>query len=385
MNYTRLRILASGFSEAEYDLYGLGQLSQADSALQFLSQKHFFREFRPKLNGGTQKYCLEDKWITYCYLRGLGIPTPETLGLFHPDFGKSNSGEPMTCAEEIASVLDPGVTHRLFFKPRGGRQARNVYVVDISLDSKEGGIVAVHKGREQLLEEFLQELPSDAYDDYDGSYHGWLVQSYIQQHAFLSTLNPHSVNTVRVVTYLDTTNKPQILACVLKLGRKGTDVDAWSKGGVSVAVDPNTGELGYGRQRPEFGIEKLSLHPDTEEEFRGKSLPYWEDIESLVKRTALMYTGVRAVGWDVALSVDGPQIVEGNVDWSLPMMQIHSQNGLLTPRFRADLAVSGVCFPERLPGFLATWRILFVKRWRETRGPLLIARFREKVARIFSI
>lgn len=369
MNYKRLRVIASGFSDFEYDLYRLDDLDRPEDALKFLSQQSYVQKFRPKLNGANQKYCLEDKWMTYCYLNSLGVATSSTIGLFHPQFGVSSCGKPMTCADDFSALLNWENPQTLFFKPRGGRQARNVFVVTVSRRTGDGALIAKGKEGEQLLEDFLtSSLPSDAYEDYDGSYHGWLVQGYIHQHSFLATLNPHSVNTVRVVTYLDIDNSPQILACVLKLGREGTDVDAWSTGGLSVAVSVENGKLGFGRLKPEFGKENLSVHPDTQAQFYGEILPFWDEIESLVKRATLMYTGVRTVGWDVAITADGPEIVEGNVDWSLSMIQVHSDEGLLTPSFRDDLAKLGVNLPDSLPGFLRNFYVALRRGWWKFRG-----------------
>jgi len=51
------------------------------------------------------------------------------------------------------------------------------------------------------------------------------------------------------------------------------------------------------------------------------------------------------VGWDVALTPAGPVLIEGNPDWDLPMVQVHTR-GLLQPEVRKQLARFGITYPE---------------------------------------
>ncbi|MBY0396350.1 MAG: hypothetical protein K2X91_07755, partial [Thermoleophilia bacterium] len=50
----------------------------------------------------------------------------------------------------------------------------------------------------------------------------------------------------------------------------------------------------------------------------GARLPLWGDAVALVRRAAPVFLPMRCVGWDVALTPDGPVIVEGNMWWDPP-------------------------------------------------------------------
>ncbi len=90
----------------------------------------------------------------------------------------------------------------------------------------------------------------------------------------------------------------------------------------------------------------MQAHPDSGVRFTGKRLPYWDRILEVCSRAAPITPKVRSVGWDVALTPSGPVIIEGNPDWDLPMVQVHTK-GFLQPRIREQLAHFGLQFPER--------------------------------------
>jgi hypothetical protein len=185
--------------------------------------------FRPTVNKGFQQHFLEDKWITQIFLAELGIPVARTYSLFHPEFGCSLSGAPMVDAAHVTKLIDREIPLRLVFKPRGGRKGQHIIIADVAKRDDEATEVCSSVGT-MLLDQFLSELPQDAFNDYNRCYHGWLVQEYIQQHPFLSTINPNTITSVRVVTFIDSSDDVHVHLAALRLGRKGNAADNWDKG-----------------------------------------------------------------------------------------------------------------------------------------------------------
>jgi hypothetical protein len=101
--------------------------------------------------------------------------------------------------------------------------------------------------------------------------------------------------------------------------------------------------------KPKYGSQRVEVHPDTGTRFSGLQMPFWKEVLDLCTRAARVTPNLRSVGWDIALTPEGPVIVEGNPDWDLPMVQVHT-NGLLQPDVRRQLAGFGIVFPEgKLP------------------------------------
>lgn len=65
-------------------------------------------------------------------------------------------------------------------------------------------------------------------------------------------------------------------------------------------------------------------------------------------------------------------IIEGNAEWSLPLVQVHS-DGYLTDDVRADLALLGAQFPRKLQPLAPALYKLALRRWKGSRGPRIVA------------
>ena len=66
---------------------------------------------------------------------------------------------------------------------------------------------------------------------------------------------------------------------------------------------------------------------------------------AICTRAAQVTPRLRSIGWDVALTPTGPVLIEGNPDWDLAMVQVHT-DGYLQPTVRQQLAHFGLTFPE---------------------------------------
>lgn len=78
------------------------------------------------------------------------------------------------------------------------------------------------------------------------------------------------------------------------------------------------------------GIDKKlneSENSITNIKFDGFQIPYWEDIKEMVLKAALVNDKVNMVGWDVAISKNGPLIIEGNRGPGFDLVQVLLKKG----------------------------------------------------------
>ena len=108
---------------------------------------------------------------------------------------------------------------------------------------------------------------------------------------------------------------------MLRIGRIGHTVDNWAKGGVIVGIDGGTGKLkDVGFLKPKFGT-KVSVHPDTHITFAGYDIPFYKEAVSMaVSLHEIMYRS-HSIGWDIAITTNGPVFIEGNDRWEISMVQ----------------------------------------------------------------
>ena len=86
-------------------------------------------------------------------------------------------------------------------------------------------------------------------------------------------------------------------------------------------VDLATGRLGPALRREGRLLAPTPRHPDTGVAIEGFQLPHWEAVADLARRAHDVARGMPAVGWDVAITPDGPVLVEGNTTFDVDGLQ----------------------------------------------------------------
>lgn len=55
---------------------------------------------------------------------------------------------------------------------------------------------------------------------------------------------------------------------------------------------------------------------------------FWEQTIEIVKKTATLHQENRSIGWDVAITDIGPELIEGNHNWCKILWQLPEKSGL---------------------------------------------------------
>ena len=357
----------------EYELYGFNRRDVDYSyMMNFLTIHDLRNSFRPALNDTAWKAVLDNKWFFQVHCERLGIQLPRTYGVYQPGSGHDVHGRRLGTPQALRAFLEEIRPASLVIKPLGGIMGHGILILS-ELRYEGGSISAVtNTGRKLQFDEIAAKLdspPNVVYQmtNYRLDLPGYILQDKVTQHPFLNNIAPHTTNTMRIVTFVDRSDKVHIQFAILRAGRRGNTADNWEQGGVSIGIDLATGVLGRGVLKPKYGGHWLESHPDSGVVFRGMQVPYWSEVIDLCTRAAIGSPGLRTVGWDVALTPEGPVLIEGNPDWDLPMVQVHSR-GLLQPDVRKQLAEFGLSFPE---GGLPP---ISVRKWRERRRDKRLSR-----------
>ena len=152
-----------------------------------------------------------------------------------------------------------------------------------------------------------------------------LQEAITNQCLELSTIYPHSINTIRLETIVNPkTGSIEIFPPLLRVGAHGNIVDNWAKGGLAITIDVENhclGELGYYK----IGKgTKTDRHPDTGVIFQSYKLPFINEAIEQAKRFHQCLPGIHSIGWDIALTEQGPCFIEGNDNWEISLVQMCS-------------------------------------------------------------
>ena len=135
-----------------------------------------------------------------------------------------------------------------------------------------------------------------------------VVEDVIVQHPDMAALYPDSINTLRMVT-LNNGKAVTLVLAICRIGNGGR-VDNFLHGGMMTRIDLDTGTLKYvcvDQQNNTY-----ETHPITGVPFVGFPIPMWEQCVTFAKKAAEVVPEVGYVGWDLAVTPDGPVLVEGN-------------------------------------------------------------------------
>ena len=150
------------------------------------------------------------------------------------------------------------------------------------------------------------------------------LEQLVVQHDGLNKLCPASVNTIRVMTYHNH-GDPRILWMGMRVGSGKSAVDNFSSGGMVVAIDEEKGCL------KGDAIDKVSatfpVHPTTGVAFDGFPIPCFDQVKDLVLEAARMEDKILVIGWDVAITPDGPVLIEGNRRPGFGLSQVLDDRG----------------------------------------------------------
>jgi hypothetical protein len=288
----------------EYYLYGLDV--KGTNPLEYLSEEYNIEWLAAVHNQNAPEYIItvSDKNLFAEMMHDNHLPIPETVGLIL-NGNLRLEGNVSECVP-FERLLEKEC--HLLCKPIRGYSGNGI----ISIRVKDGKLY--HKGEEWSLEKLQESTKDDTY----------LVQHFVEnQHPAMKTLFPNVLNTLRV-TMARTESGVELLGVMCLMGSANSEYSNWHFGGICVSVDEEGKLLKYGFSNSD---KRITKHPDTGTVFEGYQLPYYKETIDLCKKAMDVFYGLRTIGWDIAITEDGPIFIEGNHGWGVAAHQMVDHRG----------------------------------------------------------
>jgi len=135
-----------------------------------------------------------------------------------------------------------------------------------------------------------------------------LVEQFVVQHQELAVIYSLSVNTLRLTT-VSNADDVHVVYKVVRTGGGGSTIDNTYFGGLYAYLDEDGTVI---TDAHNGNGEKFAAHPDSGVVFKGLKIPFYAEAERAVKAGARVVPGIRYIGWDVAITPDGPIFIEAN-------------------------------------------------------------------------
>lgn len=168
-------------------------------------------------------------------------------------------------------------------KPIDDMEGRGIYVLKSSDDMKEA-VAKIVEGN-VVVEEFIKQHPQMVFGN-------------------------KSVNTIRMFTILDKQGEVHFIKAILRCGVGDTIVDNYCAGGVIYPIDVKNGIVEDAGMN--FLGQECVQHPGTDIIMLGYPIPHWDEVKDVLTKASKHIPAMRFVGWDVAVTLNGVDIIEGN-------------------------------------------------------------------------
>ena len=154
----------------------------------------------------------------------------------------------------------------------------------------------------------------------------YILEEIIENREDIKAIAPGSLNTIRFVTVVDRNKKLHILASLLRMGNGRALTDNYHDGGMACAIDVDKGALtgkAYG-----MNCVKYEIHPYSKIKFDGYKLDGYQSCVNIIKEIAMVEPLARYVGWDLAITPNGIELLEGNIPPGEDITQIATKKGI---------------------------------------------------------
>lgn len=246
-------------------------------------------EFYKKSNWEKQQYLTASKnWYTiYNLIPKDKVDIFNNKTLFN-EFYKNYLGREWCIINNIDDLLNFLEKYeKIILKPNTGSEGK--------------GIILINKSENDKINVVRNNLQNG--DTY-------IAEELIVQHDLMQTLNDKCVNTIRVETVVDKYGKAHITNTVVIIGTNGGITNNAHNGGIMCNLDIDKGFITGGARNPE-GVN-VKIHPDNNLVLPGFQIPHWNEVKMLAIKLAEMIPQARYIGWDIAITPDGPIVIEGN-------------------------------------------------------------------------
>lgn len=257
-----------------------------------------------ELNPAVAVPSAEDKRLFAAICAREGLPAPPLAAVLERRPGRAET------VRSWAALLRRDAPDEAVVKPAEGHRGVGVRVLRGGPDG-----AVDHSGHAMSWTTLAAALAAERWQ-------AFVVQPRLRPHAALRALSGRDVlQTLRVVTLRDDAGDTRILLTLLRIAVGSEAVDSFRAGAtrnaLAVVSPGGVTTATYRVAQSGFGLDRMPVHPVTGAGTEGFAVPEWEAVRSLALRAAAVFAPLRAVGWDVAVTDDGPVLVEANAWWAV--------------------------------------------------------------------
>ena len=258
------------------------------------------------LQSGGLEVLTEDKAVFYAYCKSVGLPVTAPVAVFDRAGGWTADGTLVRERRDWEQFFDERLPSDFIIKP-DSRCARPGI---LGLSTAGRGLSGWFRPCPVRIRCCTTDCAATS------NFDRFVIQDRIRNHPDIVRLTgTEALQTVRLVTWLIDDRVEFLQACFKIVSGASLHDSFGSAGNLLANIDLDRGDLATAVAPASIGIETVAVHPITGLTFRAYQLPDWRAAVDLARRAARLFVPLRTIGWDIALTADGPQLSEGNAFW----------------------------------------------------------------------
>lgn len=279
---------------------------------------------RTKMNRlleGLNKYphdIIGDKALFRYYAKALGVLAPTTFLVFECEpetglcHGVTECGDFLIGKEKWLEYLRSNLGDKFIVKSAFGLGGKN-----IGLFRHVKGDTYCCQDQNYTIEQIYDEIVVQH------KYGKCVVQRVAENHPeIVRVTGSKTLQCFRIITLRNRGGDIVHYSLGFKLSaRPDNDTDNFllgTTGNLYCLIDINTLQMSkaYDYDHDKLRFVEVKTHPYTGENLIGWKIPYVEEAVHLAKKVHAGLSTLRALGWDIAISPEGPMVIEGNTLWA---------------------------------------------------------------------
>lgn len=258
-----------------------------------------------------------DKGLFTYYAKAMNALTPKTLLVFESSkcsdhcHGRTQSGQIITSKKQWLRFLRANLGAGFIVKAALGDGGRDIGVFRMQEDGRY-----LSKNEYYTVEEIYNEIAIKR------AYGKCVVQEIAENHEeVVKVTGSKTLQCLRILTVKSRAGGIQLFSVAFKIaGNPTNDTDHFhlgATGNLYAVIDKQKKSIenifSFDYKRLEF--TKMNHHPFTGEKLKGWKVPLIEESIQLAIDMHRGLSSLQAIGWDIAVTPDGPMVIEGNSLW----------------------------------------------------------------------
>ncbi|QGX98662.1 hypothetical protein EI983_10420 [Roseovarius faecimaris] len=309
-----------------FGLYRSENFTDEERAAYISNDLHW--EITHRCNNRGWSAVAEDKALAGLMLSSGGVPVPDSIAVIDTTARTFPGLRKISSADALRDLLQ-NEEGSVFGKIVDGMVSFGAFRIDHADDTH------LHCAGQ----------PPMTYDHFFEAFvagHSYLLQRTLTNHSHFAPYCS-ALATVRMVNMVRADGVFCPIA-IIKLPQGENIADAfWRPGNLACEVDVQTGEILTVAERTGLEVSFHDDHPSVPG-LKGLTLPHWDRLIEVNAQAARLFAPMPYQSTDIAITEEGPVIVELNYGGGFDLPQYASGRGMLTPDVRAFFEGNGYVF-----------------------------------------